>query len=145
MHIACVQCNMRVPVVFQLVQMKQLTLILYLTQPPCKCALTGLDSGCTLTTGAAGCILTIGAAQCTPMVGAAGCTLTVGAAGSQAYRLIRAGDVLRLWPRGLHYALVAQASQDLKLVGKSKCNMYSILRCNMHISRAIGILHKYPY
>jgi hypothetical protein len=35
------------------------------------------------------------------------------------------------------YTLAAQALQDLKLARKLKCNMYSILHCNMHITRAM--------
>jgi hypothetical protein len=48
----------------------------------------------------------VGAAGCTLKVGEARCTLTVRAAG---LGLVRAGGVLGLHPRGLHYALAAWA------------------------------------
>jgi hypothetical protein len=142
MHIARVKCNMGESVAFQLAPIKQLTSIQLLTQPPRKCALSGWGSRCTLTIREAGCTLTIEAAECTPTIGAAGCTLMVGPAGCG---LVGAGGVQGLCPRGLRYALLAWALQDLKLAGKLKCNMYSILHCNMHVTRAICILHKYPY
>jgi hypothetical protein len=47
-----------------------------------------------------------------------------------------AGGWVRNWSRSNIY---------LKLTGKLKCNMYSLLNCNMHITCVICILHKYPY
>jgi hypothetical protein len=138
MHIARVKCNMGVLVAFQLAPMKQLTLIQLITQPPCEFTLTGQGSRGSLTIGAAGCTLTIRAAKCTPVVGAAGQTLTVGAAGRG---LVRAGGVLGVCPPGLCYTLAAQATRNSNLAGKLKCNMYSILNCNMHIARARGLLY----
>jgi hypothetical protein len=122
--------------VFQLAPMKQLTLILLLTQPSFKCALTG-GSGCTLTIGAAGCTLTIGAAKCTPTLGAAGCTLTVRAAGRG---LVGAGVVLGLCPHSSGFARLKTNRQIEMQHAFYIVSQYAYYTYNMNVAQ-ISILH----
>ncbi len=142
-HIARARYNIGVQVAFQLAPMKQLTLIQLQTQPPCECPSTGQGSKCTLVIRAAGCTLTFGAGSQVHPNGW-GRWMHLNGWGSLAWPGWgrRCAWVLPSW---LTYVLVAWALQDTKQAGKLKCDIYFILRCNMHITRGICILHKYPY